>query len=398
MSITKDNILVFFFTSVVFILTRQVPFSNYSFIANICLFGLIILGISWNKEFHLTSSYNSIVIIIFWTILLFGYSVLVQDNNIGLATRFLAIVLCLFLAYWVKIPKSFIKIFFFFIIIQCLFLIILELYLILYLDLRSYIPLRLFFKSNNWGDIHSFYGGFYKIQLKGNALIPFAFYLTLLSDFTVKYKRLIQVVLLLGIIIAGNFAFLIATFLFISGWYIFRNLRKKEIIKRAIIYSIVIALLFGSILAFINDTMSKKDTSIGAREDQTELLITNLCDNATTLLFGKGLGNTIDINTQYRNYKDMVYYELQSLYFLNQLGLINFIIFIGLSTYLAIKKIVDKDLLFVYFCYIIYSVTNPYILDTNQVIVILVLTNLHIHRNRKKNTNENRLYHRSLSS
>ena len=44
-----------------------------------------------------------------------------------------------------------------------------------------------------------------------------------------------------------------------------------------------------------------------------------------------------------------------------------------LNLFLAYTKIRDPRLLFAYLCYILYAFTNPYILDTNQVIVILTL-------------------------
>ena len=88
---------------------------------------------------------------------------------------------------------------------------------------------------------------------------------------------------------------------------------------------------------------------------------------------GKGLGNTVSEKTNYRDYTGNIYFELQTFYFFNQLGIINFISFILLNLFFAYTKIRDPRLLFVYLCYILYAFTNPYILDSNQVIVILTL-------------------------
>ena len=110
-------------------------------------------------------------------------------------------------------------------------------------------------------------------------------------------------------------------------------------------------------------------------------------ENISTFLLGKGLGNNVKIKTFFRDYTDNTYFELQVIYFFNQLGLVNSLIFFCFLLYLSINKIFYKDLLFIYFCYIIYAVTNPYILDTTQIVVILILISISNERRQK-----NRLY------
>lgn len=119
--------------------------------------------------------------------------------------------------------------------------------------------------------------------------------------------------------------------------------------------------------------MSKKVDSMGTRQDQVEVLLRDIGQENTTIWLGKGLGNTVSEKTNYRDYTGNIYFELQTFYFFNQLGIINFISFILLNLFFAYTKIRDPRLLFVYLCYILYAFTNPYILDSNQVIVILTL-------------------------
>ena len=97
------------------------------------------------------------------------------------------------------------------------------------------------------------------------------------------------------------------------------------------------------------------------------------------------------IKTSFRDYTDNLYFEIQAMYFFNQLGLINSLIFISFLLFLAIKKIFYKDLLFMYLCYIVYATTNPYILDTTQIVVILILISISNERKQK-----NRLYNSAI--
>lgn len=130
----------------------------------------------------------------------------------------------------------------------------------------------------------------------------------------------------------------------------------------------------------------KRDVSLGTRYDQAEVLMDNLSESATTFVLGQGLGNLVDVVTPFRDYSDMVYYELQALYFFNQMGVLNFVLFILVNIYLAFKTIRYPQLLFVYLCYVVYAVTNPYILDTIHFVVIISLViSSKIYENRKYN-------------
>ncbi|MEA4968189.1 MAG: hypothetical protein VB048_08765 [Bacteroidaceae bacterium] len=131
------------------------------------------------------------------------------------------------------------------------------------------------------------------------------------------------------------------------------------------------------IISYIENVLDRKEEkSLNIRTDQFNVLINDVQENVMTILMGKGLGHTISEKTAYRDYTDNVYYELQIVYFFNQLGFLNFFIFLALNAYLALKYIIRKDLLWIYFCYVIYAITNPYILDTNHIVVIICLTSM----------------------
>lgn len=389
MIIKRVDILLFLFAGVVLFLTRQFPLSAYSTLGNIFLIGLLFISFFWKNKTIDTSSKKTMKLIFIWSVFLLTYAILIRENSINLVFRFYIIILCLLLSHWVHLPLVATKrIFFFFILLQCFVLIVIEAIMNLFFSINNYLPFRFFFMEQGWGDIYTYDGFFYRVQIKGNALIPFAFFLTFLKDYTFKYRRTLQIILLISSIIAGNFAYLIGIFIFIIFWYLFNDLRKQKFRNRIIIFSFVFALSIGSIIECTQDVLDRKSGySLGTRSDQVDVLIRDVQRDISTFLLGKGLGNNVTIKTSFRDYTDNLYFEIQAMYFFNQLGLINSLIFISFLLFLAIKKIFYKDLLFIYFCYIIYGVTNPYILDTTQTTVILILISISNVRKQK-----NRLY------
>lgn len=393
MIIKRVDILLFLFAGVVLFLTRQFPLSAYSTLGNIFLIGLLFVSFFWKNKTIDTSSKKTMKLIFIWSVFLLTYATLIRENSINLVFRFYIIILCLLLSHWVHLPLIATKrIFFFFILLQCFVLIVIEAIMNLFFSINNYLPFRFFFMEQGWGDVYTYDGFFYRVQIKGNALIPFAFFLTFLKDYTFKYRRTLQIILLISSIIAGNFAYLIGIFIFIIFWYLFNDLRKRKFRNRIIIFSFVFVLSMGSVIEYTQDILDRKSGySLGTRSDQVDVLIRDVQKDISTFLLGKGLGNNITIKTSFRDYTDNLYFEIQAMYFFNQLGLINSLIFIFFLLFLAIKKIFYKDLLFIYFCYIIYGVTNPYILDTTQTTVILILISISYVRKQK-----NRLYNSAI--
>ncbi len=87
-----------------------------------------------------------------------------------------------------------------------------------------------------------------------------------------------------------------------------------------------------------------------------------MSENIITILFGQGLGNKIDIKTQWKDYSDNIYYELQSLYIMNQVGILFFTWFVIINILLSKYFIKYKILLIAYVSYIFYALFNPYFL------------------------------------
>lgn len=395
MKISKFLVINFLFAGVVLFLTRQVPLNAYSTLGNVFLIGLLLVSFFWKNRDIETSSKAAIKIIFIWSIFLLAYAVLIRENSINLIFRFYTIILCLLLSHWVHLPFVVTKkIFFFFILLQCVVLIAIEAVMNLFFSINNYLPFRFFFQDQGWGDVYTYDGFFYRVQIKGNALIPFAFFLTFLKDYTFKHRRTLQIILLISSVIAGNFAYLIAIFVFFVLWYLFSDLRKRKLRNKIIIFSFIFALSVGSVVKYTQETLDRKSGySLGTRKDQVDVLIMDTQKDIYTFLLGKGLGNNVTTKGLFRDYTDNVYFEIQAMYFFNQLGLINSLIFISFLLYLAIKKIFYKDLLFIYLCYVIYAITNPYILDTTQIAVILILISISNERKQK-----NRLCNSTIQS
>lgn len=376
----KQSLYVFLFFIVFFIITRQVPFSNFSVVSNIALVILIFFLINSRRV-----SIVNISLISLWLSFLALYS-LFLGNDFQLIIHFmLAIILLLSSNFVSDVPKVFLKIFFFLITVQASFLIIMEFVLNIFYTQNSYLLLRELFIQKGWGDLYTYNGYFYRVQLKGNALIPVAFYLTFIREVKnyIKYINFYRLILFIGICIAGNFAFWISTLLFLIGYSIFFG--KNKIVKSILVLSVIIS-ASGLIFSYVSEVLLRKVDSLGTRGDQYIVLINGLTNNIYSFVFGNGLGSTLSIRTSFRDYTGDIYFELQSVYYIFQLGILNSIIFFGLMIYLAIKRIYYKDLLFVYVIYVSYALSNPYFLDTNHVILIIILRLLYEIRK------ENRMY------
>ncbi len=380
----KKHILLFFWGMVMFIVTRQVPFSNIAFLGNIGVIMVCVLGLEKSRSL-IRKNY---IFFLSWGLLMVLYAVY-RGNDLSNIFRFSVIVILLLFAYFIKMPFKALKILFFFTFLQCIFLICLEVILMAFFDLGSYGVIRHFFLQNGWGDVYSYDGIFYRIPIKGNSLIPFCYIFSYYFPLFPK-KRLwvCRCMYLAASVFAGNFAYLISIFVFHVIYYFTQNKSTVQFKNKVLLSGLLGALILPPVLIYTMNIISmKQDVSLSTRTDQTEVLMDNMAETGATFVFGQGLGNLVKVVTSYRDYSNMNYYELQVLYFLNQMGVLNFVIYIIIHLYLAIKKIRYLSLLFVYLCYVIYAVTNPYILDTVQFIVIvsLVTASNFLYENRKHN-------------
>lgn len=367
--------LVCFFV-IVFILTRQVPFKNLSILSNLSLLILLIANFPKEKTF---------IIFSFIILCLTGYSI-INENVYGFIFRFLIILWSICACYYIKLNEKAIKILFIFTFLQCFVIIGFEIFILFFSNDTLNSGIRTFFLNKGWGDIYTLNGVYYKIQILGNAILPFVYMLSFVYPiFPSKYTLIYRIIFFVSILLSGQFAFLIA----IVSFHIYNFYRTVHNNKQLIYstYLFIVIILSSSIPAYkyVKDTLEmKKDESTAIRIEQTNLLINDLNSNFGTILFGKGIGNTLKKQTHFRDYTDNVYFELQTIYILNQLGIIFFTLFILYNIHLAFKHIKYKELLFIYLFYICYAITNPYIFDTNHIVVILTLSTICNIKNKTK--------------
>lgn len=382
-SIRIQSLLTLLYFICVLIITRQVPLSGFSLIGNTALLGIFIL-----YPFALQrlgdSEFLFAAAILVWSAALFCWSVLICGNETGPAVRFMIITSTILLAYFIVLSRQIVQVLLVLVLIQCIFLIVSEILLSLRFNETSYLPLRYYVVVRGWGDVYTYDGVFYRIAVKGNALIPFFFFLTFVRELQLKRVVLIRGILLAGLVFAGNFAYLLATAVFLTIHFLFGKPDIKRLTGRLIVILALLPIALIPVSGYFHSVIERKDDSLGTRWDQARVLFDDLSEDHVSLLFGKGLGNSVDIKTKYRDYSGQVYFELQSLYLMNQLGLVNFLLFLAMNIYLTIRCIRSPELLLVYGCYVIYAVTNPYIFDTNHVVVIFTLVACYRHFQEKE--------------
>ena len=354
---------------IIFFLVWQVFLAPYTIISNLALTCLYICN--YRK---LSPKERKIELALLCGIFcLIGYSFIMQ-NEISLIFRFALILFFVLGAYLIRLNyKICLKRLFQVSFLLCLFLIMAEIFLFLFGEEYAKM-IRNYVQDKGIGDV-DFYGFYYKVQIKGNAIIPFIYMLSYAIElFPLKCKTFFRIIYLSAIFIAGNFAYLLAVVAFHCVVY-FCNIKSyKMLYKRLFIGLVILFTIGGGIISYIDAVFEeKKDESNAMRIEQAILLLEDLSRNPITLLGGAGLGNTVDVTTHFRSYVGATYYELQVLYILNQLGLVSFLVFILVNILFVFKYMPDTKIKMVYAGYILYAVTNPYIIDTNQVVVIITL-------------------------
>lgn len=325
------------------------------------------------------------------SLIIFALGSMFIGNDPLLVIRFFSIILFILLAYYVRIDgESIIRWFIYILSIQAIVVIGIEIYMVVVFGTGPYGGMRSYFLDSGFGDVYTYGSGYYKVQIKGNALLPVAFMLSaLMFGYTKEIKYIsLSLLLLVGVVFSGNFAFQISVFLFILYLVIKRYFTRKRMAQFFAISIFAVAVTLLVALPYAQSTIEAKSggqaSSMGTRYDQFDVLINDMTSSLNSTMLGKGLGNTVSVETNARNYDGYIYYELQTVYILNQLGPILFSFFILCNVFLVAKKFKSQVAIFIYALYCIYAASNPYMLDTNHVLLIIVLISFsHYARNVK---------------
>jgi O-antigen ligase len=223
-----------------------------------------------------------------------------------------------------------------------------------------------------WGDIYSFDGIYYRVQVIGNALIPLLFLISVWRYRYGRFYRLMTILSLLGLVAAGNLTYFVVVGLavLIRGW---------RLILRSAVARVLIVVVTGVVIVFawtaVDEVLERKfegsDSSMGVRFDQLEAASGYMGESPSHLLFGAGLGANFP-NGKERNYSEYQYIELQALYLFLQLGLIGTAIYLA-TLVVSARQFLSSDGRCIFWLYMLSGATNPYILDTNQIIATVLL-------------------------
>ncbi|AGK55733.1 hypothetical protein B1NLA3E_19945 [Bacillus sp. 1NLA3E] len=375
-------------------MTRQFPFYQLSKIISISLIIMFVFSVPFLiRNFRGSDKpikYLFILNIVSLSILLI-YSIVIEHNSVSLAIRFYSVFVLLLSAFFLPPKKIYVNIFVLLAVLHSVLLIGFEIYIVLFGDPEFAGFIRSKVMELGLGDIYTYNQYFYRIQIKGNPILPISF---LVSLFAIQSKRLkisAASLLFVGTIVAGNFAFILAILFFLGMYFIilfFSNKKVSVFLKNLFNSRMRILMLVGSIILilfiavmvlypYLNELLLlKMEVSIPTRFDQMAQLIENLAETPTSLLFGQGLGNVINVITDYRDYRNNYYFELQTLYVLNQVGILYFLLFLITKIAFVIKFWDNKFIYLIYLSYVLYAFTNPYLFDTTNILVLIVLSSL----------------------
>lgn len=220
--------------------------------------------------------------------------------------------------------------------------------------------------SHGLGDIYFLNRFIPKIQVHGNALLVVALMLDYMCTKKIKLKT---VIILAGVLCAGNFAFMLALIAFVGWRFLIFGLdftKKHPMAKQIIIVVGMFAAV--CVMPYISSKIQEKaDVSNAIRIHQAMALL------KANPLVGDGLGNWVNFKSSLITYNGDIYFEMQTLYIFNQIGIIG----LGLFYFITLKPAfaAGKDRFILYLIYIFFSFWNPYCFDTTQMFTIILLMN-----------------------
>jgi hypothetical protein len=363
----------FLFFIVVFLLTRQIPFLEYSSIMNIATLGFAIYPLVELVKSILKRKEQFSVLIVTCLILFLILSIysIAHGNEPLNILKWLIIFSVLLIAYKVSPREYFVITFICLIIIQAIFIDAILLLMTTSFTLDNYSVIRQYVGLNDWGDVYTFDGIFWFVKLRGSGLLPVGLFVSYL--YLKGRIRIIALIILIPSIIVSNTAFVFVSLIFFT---ILLFIRIRWTVARVIGVLTILLLIALPLNSVVSKVISDKDSSMDVRYDQFDVLVNDFTKLNSDILFGTGLGHTLSVDSPVRDYTGNIYFEMQPIYVLNQLGFVVFSLYIFIHVILAKVFIREKELLLLYCCYVLYASSNPYIFDTSHFVVIVVLVSL----------------------
>lgn len=326
----------------VFFYYFQVPFSEYSGLITAGLATFMILDIKniFKIFFHPVIGVLYIATVAFCLI-----SVLYSVSNgteLSSAIRFFLILILLPLCPFYKEKEANIlyKIFSVLSLGKALMLIVIA---FMVFHAGSHSEMREWALLNHYGDIYLGYGVIPRVQLKGNALLLIAF---MISFYRNNRFTMYNIIVLMGILCAGNFAFILGLSVFFIWRYIQSLKDRTHFLKKICVGIILLVGMvgLGSYSIMESNMKSGYFGSNGMRIIQYEIL------TDTNIIYGSGLGSNVPGAVRLGRSISDQYYELQTLYIYYQVGIFCLIAFYILMFY-TMRQSCNKDGLVLFFTY-----------------------------------------------
>ncbi len=354
----------FFWTIALFAYYFQVPYSNLSGLIIPMLAIYLLLGVK-----HLSKWKDNILkLYIFFTCYLTISSIvsLIFGIEISRIFRFFIILAVIPLCFFFK-QKNFeveYRILLLLSVAKSLYLIIIAIGMV---RTGSYAEQRLWAYENSFGDAYMLYGFLPRVQLHGNSLLLVAF----IAEFERKKKfTLLNSIVLFGVLIAGNFSFILALVLyFFNVMYKVIVYGRNKLIRTVLLLLLVVAVAF--VLFYSYMELYRKSGPNGSSAFRIRQIVMLMNTNP---VLGKGLGQYVYGNVDFGRSADAVYFELQTMYIFYQIGILGLSLYYSIT--LSLCKAYGKRILFLYFVYLLYSFFNPYCFDTTNMFSIIILINL----------------------
>lgn len=367
--IVSRTVILILWTLAIFCYFFQFPVSRLSslIVPFLALFVLAIL--MSKKKFRINENWGRIYGIYFLYLVLMAFFSIAEGEGIQNIIRFFLILIMIPL-FCVIEPGDFTKekqVFIFFAVLKCLLLLY---YAFLIYKNGSYVEYRSWARENNYGDMYiNPSTGLPSIMVQGNGILPVAFLINLEDKkISASKRRLYNIIILIGIVLAGNMAFILAIAAY-CGIKLSHNILISDIssTKKMCFTIMLIIAVSGFIPIGLRILSEKADWSNAIRLRQAKVLLDNY------IILGNGLGHGIYADIGFRVYNGDTYFELQTLYIYNQIGLIGLIAFYYLIFSPFSKK--HKLNIYILIVYIIYSFWNPYCFDTTEMMTIALLVN-----------------------
>jgi hypothetical protein len=231
---------------------------------------------------------------------------------------------------------------------------------------------RGFALESGWGDIYSFDGIYYRVQVIGNALLPLLFLISLWRYTERRLYRFMTVFSLLGLLAAGNLTYELAAGigLLMRTWRLILGSAIGRVIT-AVVLAVAIVFAGNEANELFDRKFDGSDSSMGIRFDQIHVAQEAWSRSPINFMVGTGIGSSFPDGRE-RNYSEFQYIELQSLYLLVQLGQIGMLIYLATLAFSA-HRFLNRDGRRVFWLYVFSGCTNPTILDANQIVATLLL-------------------------